>query len=211
MRRMRAWTLAGLLAIAPTFASAAAWYDDWAGIRRAATAIKSLETTFVQTRTLKILRKPLVSRGNLAFRRPNDLRWEYESPLQTLLVAHGGDIHRLVKRDGAWVDDASGRLEAMKVVLGEMGLWLDGDFSSSKTFRPTLRAAEGQHPAHVDLVPADPSLGKLIARITLTFGTRPGTVDAIDIVEEGEGVTHIAFQSARFDQAIPDARFEPPR
>lgn len=211
MGPVRTWLLAGALLLAPALASAAAWYDDWAGIRRAAASIKSLETTFVQTRTLKLLRKPLVSRGSLAFRRPNDLRWEYESPLPTLLVAHGGDIHRLVKRDGIWVDDAGGRLEAMKVVLGEIGSWLDGDFSSSKTFRPILRPAQGQQAAHVDLVPADPSLGKLIARITLTFGTRPGTVDAIDIVEEGEGVTHIAFQNPRFDQAIPDARFQPPR
>ncbi len=211
MRWAQVWILAGTLAAAPTRTSAATWYDDWASIRKAAATVKSIETSFIQTRTLRILKKPLVSRGTMAFRRPNDLRWEYQSPLQTLLVAHGGDIHRLIMHDGAWVSDASGRLEAMKIVLGEINRWLDGDFSSSKTFRPVLEPAKGNQPAHIELLPVDPSLGKIIARIALSFGERPGTVSSIDIYEEGEGVTHIAFENPRFDQAIPHGRFELPR
>ena len=202
--------LAGLLLSARPGA-AATWYDDWASIRKAAATIKSIETDFVQTRTLKILTKPLVSRGIMAFRRPNDLRWEYQSPLQTLLVAKSGNIHRLIKHGNTWVADASGRLEAMKIVLGEINLWLDGDFSSSKTFRTELRPAKAGQPAHVELIPLDPSLAKIIARINIYFGQRPGTVSAIDILEEGEGVTHIAFENSRFDQNIPGERFDPPR
>ena len=196
---------------APVRATAAPWYADWASIRQAAASISSIEADFVQTRTLRILSRPLVSRGTMSFRRPNDLRWEYQSPLETLLVAHRGDVHRLIKHDGAWVSDASGRLEAMKIVLGEIVRWLDGDFSSGKTFKATLQPAQGALPAHIELVPADPALTKIISRITLSLGERPGTVRALDIYEEGEGTTHIAFARSRFDQSIPDARFEPPR
>jgi len=200
-----------LLALRPAVAATPTWYDDWASIRKAAAGIKSVETSFVQTRTLKILTKPLVSRGLMAFRRPNDLRWEYQSPLETLLVAKGGNIQRLIKHGTTWVTDASGRLEAMKIVLGEINLWLNGDFSSSRTFRPELRPAKAGQPAHVELVPVDPSLGKIISRIALYFSERPGTVSSIDIFEEGEGVTHIVFENQRFDQTIPDSRFEAPR
>jgi hypothetical protein len=35
-------------------------------------------------------------------------------------------------------------------------------------------------------------------------------VNAIDIIEEGEGVTHITFEDAHYDRAIPDEQFEPP-
>ena len=207
---LRALFVVGLL-LSTRSADAATWYDDWGSIRKAAASIKSIETSFVQTRTLKILTRPLVSRGIMAFRRPNDLRWEYQSPLQTLLVARSGNIHRLIKHDATWVADASGRMEAMKIVLGEINLWLDGDFSSSKTFRPELRPARAGQAAHVELIPLDPSLAKIISRIAISFGERPGTVSAIDIYEEGEGVTHIVFENSRFDQNIPDQRFEPPR
>jgi outer membrane lipoprotein-sorting protein len=207
--------IAAATAPAPTSAPAtpapADWRQDWSTIRQAAATVKTIEAGFVQTRTLKILKKPLVSRGVMAFRRPNDLRWEYQSPLATLLVVRGGNAQRLIKRGSEWVSDASARLEAMKVVLGEIGLWLDGNFSASKTFRPELHAASAAEPARVDLLPIDPALAKIIARIAIVFGERPGTVEAIDIFEEGEGTTHIVFENPRYGQAIPDDRFEPPR
>jgi outer membrane lipoprotein-sorting protein len=189
----------------------APWFQDWKGIRKAAATVRTIETAFVQTKTLKILRKPLVSRGVMAYRRPNNLRWEYQSPLQTLLVVHDGNVQRLIKHGATWVTDSSAKLEAMKIVLGEINLWLEGDFASSKTFRPVLRPAQAGKGAYVDLLPADPSLAKIISRIAITFAERPGTVGAIDIYEENEGVTHIAFENTRVDVAIPDQRFEPPR
>jgi len=200
-----------LLAAGSPDAKAAPWYQDWATIRAAAASVKTIEAAFVQTRQLRILRKPLVSRGAMAYRRPNDLRWEYQSPLETLLLVRGGAVERLLKHHGQWVPDASARLEAMKVVIGEISLWLDGNFGASKTFRAELRPAGKGEPPHVALVPVDKSLGKIISRIAIRFGERPGTVRAIDIFEEGEGVTHIAFENARYGEAIPDSRFEPPR
>jgi outer membrane lipoprotein carrier protein len=190
---------------------APAWHQDLASIRQAAATIQTIEASFVQTRTLRILKQPLVSRGLIAFRRPNDLRWEYLSPLPTLLVVRAGHAQRLLKHGAEWVSDASAKLEAMTVVLGEISLWLDGNFSASKTFRPQLRLAARNQPAQVDLLPLDRSLGKIIARITLTFGERPGTVSAVDIFEQGEGVTHIVFENPRYNHVIPDERFDPPR
>jgi outer membrane lipoprotein-sorting protein len=207
---MRWWMVCAVLLLGGS-ASAAPWYQDWDGIRKAAATIKTIDTGFVQTKTLKILTKPLVSRGVMVYRRPNDLRWEYQSPLQTLLVVRKGNAQRLIKHGDAWVTDSSAKLEAMKIVLGEIGLWLDGNFGASKTFKPELRAAEAGKPAHVELVPVDPSLAKIISQIAILFAERPGTVSAIDIYEGNEGVTHIAFDGAKYDGDIPDARFEVPR
>jgi hypothetical protein len=204
-------TLACLLAASPAAAAPTPWFRSWDGIRAAAAAVKTIEASFVQTRTLKILRKPLVSRGVMAYRRPNHLRWEYQSPLETLLLVRGGAVQRLVKHAGQWLPDASAKLEAMRVVIGEINLWLDGNFAASKTFRPELRPSAEGVPAHVDLIPVDKSLGKIISRIAIRFGQRPGSVDAIDIYEEGEGVTHIVFENPRYGGAIPDARFDAPR
>ena len=187
------------------------WHQDWDGIRKAAATVKTIETAFVQTRSLKILSKPLVSRGLLVYRRPDDLRWEYQSPVQTLLLVRAGNVRRLIKHGGRWVADAGARLEAMKLVLGEINLWLDGNFASSRTFRAMLRPASAGRPAQVELSPVDPSLTKIIARVAIVFGERPGTVAAIDIYEDNEGVTHIAFENPRYGGVIPDERFEPPR
>jgi len=212
---VRAWSRAiaglSLVVLAGPAVAAPAWYETWEGIRAAAATAKTIETSFVQTRSLKILSKPLVSRGMMAYRRPNDLRWEYQSPIETVLIVRAGQVSRFIRHGAAWVPDASARLEAMKIVLGEISLWLDGNFSASRTFRPQLRPAQGGQRAYIELLPVDPALGKIIARITMTFADKPGVLDAIDIVEDKDNVTHIAFENQRLGGTIPDARFEPPR
>jgi len=200
-----------LLAADASTPPAAAWHHDLDSIRKAATTLRTLEASFVQTRTLKILKKPLVSRGVIAYRRPDDLRWEYQSPLATLLLVRKGNAQRLLKRGTEWVTDDRGKLEAMKFVLEEINLWLEGDFSASRTLRPELRPATKQQPAHVVLTPVERSFARIISGITIFFGDRPGTVSAIDIFEPGGGVTHIAFENSRYNEPVPDARFDTPR
>lgn len=204
------WGLLFLLGGNPP-ALPATWHADLASIRHAAATLHTVQASFVQTRTLKMLNKPLVSRGLLAYRRPNDLRWEYQSPLGALLVVRAGNARRLLRYGTQWVSDTSAKLAAVTVVLGEVSLWLDGNFGASKTFRPKLRPATRDQPAHIELLPLDRSLGKIITRITITFGGRPGTISAIDIFDQGEGITHIAFADPRYNQAIPDERFATPR
>jgi len=205
--------LLGLLCLFGTSPSVPppAWCADLASVRQAAATLKTMQVSFVQTRTLGPRKAPLVSRGIIAFRRPHDLRWEYQSPLAALHVVRAGHAQQLLRHGAEWVGDVSARLEARAVVLGEMMLWLDGNFAASRAFRPELRPATREQPAHVELFPLAPLLGRIIAHITVTFGERPGTISAIDIFDQGEGATHIVFEHPRFDLAIPDQQFDFPR
>jgi outer membrane lipoprotein-sorting protein len=47
---------------------------------------------FVQTRALKTLTQPLVTRGHLFVAMPNDFRWELGQPPQTLALRHGDEM-----------------------------------------------------------------------------------------------------------------------
>jgi outer membrane lipoprotein carrier protein len=194
-----------VLAIAP--AAHAGWTDNWDTIRQAASQLQSIEADFVQTRTLKILTRPIVSRGTLSYRRPADLRWEYASPVKSVVVMKGGNVGRYIKRNEGWVADSSAKLDAMKVVLGEINQWLSGNFSQSKTFRPELKTGD---PAKVELVPVEEGLRKIISKIEITLGKDSGSVTSIDIYEGNEGKTHIEFTNAKYNQSIPDDRFGPP-
>jgi outer membrane lipoprotein carrier protein len=206
LRSKIAW-LATLVVLAVAPAAHAGWTENWDTIRASAGQLQSLETDFVQTRTLKILTRPIVSRGTLAYRRPADLRWEYTSPVKSVLVMKGGNVGRYIKRTEGWVPDSSAKLDAMKVVLGEINQWLGGNFSQSKTFRPELK---GGDPAKVELVPIEEGLRKIITKIEITLGKDAGTVTSIDIHEGNEGKTHIEFSNAKYNQSIPDDRFGPP-
>ena len=51
-------------------------------ISKAAQAIKTLQCTFRQTKTLRILKNKMVSKGKMFYTQPTQLRWEYTTPYQ---------------------------------------------------------------------------------------------------------------------------------
>jgi outer membrane lipoprotein carrier protein len=200
------------IAVAMVVASAASagdWTESWETIRLAAQDVRTIQADFVQTRTVRILKSPIVSRGRLAYRRPDDLRWEYRGPIKSVLLVRGGSVERYIGRDEGFVRDSSAKVDAMAAVIREINLWLSGDFSASKTFRPTLSRADKT--TKVELVPIDPSMRSIISRIVLTPGSRAGTVESISIDEGAEGTTRIDFNGVRINEGVTDADFAPAR
>ncbi len=64
-------------------------------------AQKNLHTwsaDFVQTRALKTLTQPLVTRGHIAFAMPNDFRWELGWPAQTIALRRGDEMFVIYPR-----------------------------------------------------------------------------------------------------------------
>ena len=52
--------------------------------------LKTLQADFVQTRNSSLLAHESVSRGRLFFEAPDQIRWEYESPLRMTVLIAGG-------------------------------------------------------------------------------------------------------------------------
>ena len=91
-----------------------AWSDSWEGIRDASHRITSLEARFVQKKTLPILAKPFVSQGRFFYQPPAQLRWEYDSPVRSVLIMNGDAVKRYLKDQDKWREDAGAALPAMK-------------------------------------------------------------------------------------------------
>jgi outer membrane lipoprotein-sorting protein len=68
-----------------------AWFATQANLR-------TWSADFVQTRTLKALTQPLVTRGHIAFAMPNDFRWELGQPIQTIALRHGDEMFAIYPR-----------------------------------------------------------------------------------------------------------------
>jgi outer membrane lipoprotein-sorting protein len=204
---MKRWMACLCLATGLTLGGAAqGWTESWQAIRAAAQNVHTIETDFVQTKRLKILAHPIVSRGKMSYRSPMQLRWEYTSPAQSVLIMNRGDVHRYLRRGDQYVADSSVNVDAMKVVLSEIHGWLEGKFTDSKTFRPTLNSGP---PPTVELVPIEPALRQIIAKIVITLGSAEGVVESIDIVENEDASTRIEFVNNRLNAPLSDSLFAP--
>jgi len=178
------------------------WADTWEGIQSAASTITSVRAEFVQEKHMKILAKPLVSRGIFYFQAPNSLRWEYQSPVQSILLMHDGRTKRYLKRNGAIIEDEGAHLQSMQVVLQDITQWLSGRFEENPAFSASLEPGR-----KIVLRPKEKSLATMIQRIELILSDRPGIIDAVMIYEGEKSYTRFEFQNTILNQPLQESIF----
>jgi len=179
-----------------------AWADTWEGIQSAASNITSVRAEFVQEKHMEILAKPVVSKGVFYFQAPNSLRWEYRSPVQSILLMHDGRTKRYILKNGAITEDAGAHLQSMQVVLQDIAQWLNGRFEENPAFSASLEPNR-----KIVLRPKEKSLANIIQRIELILSDRPGIIAAVMIYEGEKSYTRFEFKNTVLNQPLRDSIF----
>ena len=114
------------------------WSKDWAQVRKDAGQINTIRADFVQEKHLQILSRPLISKGVFYYEAPGSLRWEYQSPIKSILLMHEGSVTRYICGENGFRRDSGLSLQAMQIVLEEITLWLRGHFTDNPDFTASL-------------------------------------------------------------------------
>jgi outer membrane lipoprotein-sorting protein len=183
-------------------ASFLGWGDTWNEIKNTSKKINTVEALFEQQKHMEILARPLVSKGKFYFQTPASLRWEYVSPVQSVLLMHAGKVKRYVRKGDAIVQDATEGMQSMQVVMQEIALWMKGDFDKNPGFIPELKQGR-----IVILTPREKSLAEIIQRIELKLSKTPGLMQSITIYESKKSYTIIRFHKVKLNSALPDSLF----
>jgi len=183
-------------------ASLIAWGDSWEQIKKTAKDINSVQAEFVQKKHMEILSRPLVSKGKLYFQTPTSLRWEYTSPVHSILLMHGGTVTRYIKKNGAVTKDSSARLQSMQIVLQEIIMWMKGNFDANPGFTPQLKPGR-----IIVLTPKEKSMAEIIQRIELKLSKEPGVIQSVMIYESRKSYTVIDFGRVTVNAKLPDSLF----
>ena len=181
------------------------WGDTWDRIKTTAGSISSVEADFIQEKHMEILARPLVSKGKLYFQGAGSLRWEYRSPVRSVLLAHGSSINRYVWKGGERIKDSGVRLQSMRIVLQEIALWMKGRFDGNPGFTRELRPGR-----IIILTPREKSIADIIQKIELKLSETPGVIRSVSIYEGGTSYTRIEFRNVKLNAKIPDPLFREP-
>ena len=119
------------------------WANNWDDIERESAKIQSVTAHFSQEKHMQILTKPLVSKGRFYFQAPDSVRWEYTSPVRSVLLMRKGDIKRYTMGSRGFVEDSGGSLESMQIVLQEISRWSRGQFTGNEHFSATIKRGKG--------------------------------------------------------------------
>jgi outer membrane lipoprotein-sorting protein len=178
------------------------WADSREGLKTAAGTVTSVRAGFTQEKHMKILARPLVSEGILLFQSPDSLRWEYQHPVQSVLLLHNGQTRRFVQKNGNLVEDASANLQSMQVVVQEITQWLNGRFDDNPMF--TARLEPGRK---IVMTPREESFARLIQRIEVFLSDRPAVIKSVMIFESQDSFTKLEFKDVILNQKLDDALF----
>jgi len=180
------------------------WADSWEQIRQVSAGVSTVQAGFIQRKHLKILSRPLVSEGRFYFRSPDALRWEYLSPVRSVLLLSRGDVKRYIQQNNRLIEDRHGSAQVMKFILPEIAAWSRGRFDSSPTFSAVLKPG-GK--SRIILTPKDKSLGAMIQAVEITLSEKPGGIEFVRIIENDEAYTEIEFKNIRTNSRIDDVLF----
>ena len=176
----------------------------WGGepVDRDTVKVRSVQADFIQQKKLKILVRPIISKGRFVFQAPGNLRWEYTTPFRSVLLLYGGRIRKFTERDRALVEEQGLQLDAMQVVLGEISGWLDGRFSDNGAFTTEIKDAHT-----VILTPREEGMRSFISRIELKIADQAGLLDSVTIFEGPGSSTRLTFFHAVLNQPVAEDLF----
>ena len=180
--------------------------QDWASVKEAFRDIQSVKAEFLQERHLQILENPLVSEGRFFYLAPDSLRWEYLSPVRSVMLQKGDSVRLYHFSEGAWKQDMAQGVEARRMVGSEMSQWFQGRFEDSKVFSHSYAAGP---PGRILLIPKE-GVDRFILGIEIVLSDRPGVIERVEIREPGGSAIRITFRNVEINANLPPELFEQP-
>jgi outer membrane lipoprotein-sorting protein len=181
------------------------------GWLQAQSELKTWQAEFTQTRTLRTLRQPLVSTGQVWFARPNHFRWELGQPAKTIAVRDDKQmlvIYPRLKRAERYT--LTGADAGM---LGEALALLDAGFPRDRTSFDARFQVKSLTQTNaiwsVALEPANPSTRRMIPMIQLTLATNDFSLLANEITLPDGSRMKNEFTNAVLNASFDADRFTP--
>ncbi len=178
------------------------WADTLDSIRMPAGKIATIRAEFIQEKHMKILFRPLVSKGVFYFRSPDSLRWEYRSPVKSIVLMHLGKTTRYIEKNGTIDEEDGGNLPFMQMMLQEITRWIEGRFDENRAFN--ARLAPGRM---IVLSPKEKSTARMINQIEIRLSDRPGIIKSVTIYEGENTFTRLEFKKVILNPPLKEALF----
>lgn len=164
--------------------------------------ITSLRCDFTQTKILSLFNKPIVFQGQLSLIRPDKLRWEFTSPIPSVLIFNGENGIRCTDNKAATTFSLTSD-PVMRMVATQLWTWLNGDYTQLKDDY----LIEKTNVSSITITPKKETTAQYIEAITITFEETTKQVMKVSISEPGGDITHIVFTNYLLNPKLPESTF----
>lgn len=170
-----------------------------AQINAVASAMKSMQCDFVQTKYVKMLNEKMVSRGKMYYQQSNKLRWEYTSPYSYAFVLNGSKvlINKGNRSDVIDVNQSKVFKEIARIMMNSV---IGKCLNDKKDFSVSLLGYPSEYVA--TLVPQQKQMKQMFQKIVLHFSKAKSTVSKVELIEKKGDKTIIELKNVKTNGAV---------
>ena len=158
------------------------------------------------------MNKPIISEGFIVFASPDKIRFDITEPYQMALLDDGKKIQRYEVLDNQWRPLQFGGGKSVKLVMGQIGQWMQGKFSGQEEiFTLSISAGDPNDYAVLNLKPRHKQFQQYIEMIQVHIAPAPTyRVTRIDIKEPQGDSFALVFSNEQKNKDLPEGCFSDP-
>lgn len=163
---------------------------------------KTITSDFVQFKHMDFLSQDIESKGKMAFKAPESVKWEYTEPFTYSIIFKDKSLYINDNGQKSNIDVGASKLfERLNRLITAS---IKGDMFDANEFQTSFYKENGVQ--LVDFVPKDPKIKEFIEVFQLTF-KKNGEVEKVKMVEPSGDYTLIVFSNRTTNQTLSDAYF----
>lgn len=175
--------------------------------------IKTLAVRFRQEKHFSFMNEPIISDGFILFSLPNKIRFDITEPFHTTLLDDGKKIERYELIDGKWRPVQFNGGKSIKLVMEQIGQWMQGKFSQQRNiFALSVGVEDPNTYVSLDLEPRHKQFRRYIEKIRISISTPPAySINRIDIYEPKGDHFALDFVQELVNRNLPKDCFSNPQ
>jgi len=168
-------------------------------ITQAASAMKTMQCDFTQTKHLKMLNDKMTSKGRMYYQQTNRLRWEYTSPYSYTFILNDDKVLLKNKQRNDVIDVNKNKLfrEIARIMMNSV---VGTSLTDDKSFKSAITTNNSEWIA--SLLPQRKDLKQLFQKIILHFSKKNAMVKQVELIEKNGDKTVIELNNIRTNEKI---------
>ena len=173
-------------------------------INQTASAVKTMQCDFVQTKHLKLLNDKLVSKGKMYYQKSDKLRWEYLSPYTYTFILNADKVLLKNQKRNDVIDVKQNKIfkEIARIMMNSV---VGNCLTDDKSFKTSITATSTEWIA--TLLPQRKDMKGMFQKIILHFNKQKGQVAQVELIEKNGDKTLIELKNTKLNETIDAKMF----
>lgn len=168
-------------------------------VNQTASAMKTMQCDFVQTKHLKMLNNDFVSHGKMYYQQSNKLRWEYTSPYSYTFILNNDQVLLKNKQRNDLIDIKQNKLfrEIVRIMMSSV---VGNCLADDKNYKVSIATIGNKWVA--TLLPQRKDMKQMFQKLVLHFNAKKSVVNTVELYDKNGEKTIIELKNIRINETI---------